>query len=208
VGADRLGIPVARVVGDLGDSASPVSANAGGSSSTASNGTAVLLAADGAIAALIQLAVQDPASPFYGKDPATVTYADGSVSSGGVSVTFGGLLTSLNVAGVEATVKSPKSTTKGYGFYSFGAHFCEVRVNRWTGEPRVARFLSVIDAGTIVNTKAGRSQVLGGVIMGLGQALLEQTRVEPSGRFANADLAAYLVPVQADVPHIEVEFVG
>ncbi|HKN55848.1 MAG TPA: molybdopterin cofactor-binding domain-containing protein, partial [Amycolatopsis sp.] len=48
----------------------------------------------------------------------------------------------------------------------------------------------------------------GGVIMGLGQALLEQTRVEPSGRFANADLAAYLVPVQADVPHIEVEFVG
>src|SRR5437763_2886539 len=71
VGADRLGIQVARVVGALGESASPVSANEGGSSSTASNGTAVLLSADGAIAALIRLAVQNPASPFYAKDPAT-----------------------------------------------------------------------------------------------------------------------------------------
>jgi xanthine dehydrogenase YagR molybdenum-binding subunit len=208
LGADRLGIPIGRVLTDLGDSASPVSANAGGSSSTASNGSAVQLAADGAITALIQLAVQNPASPFAGKDPATVTYANGSLRSDGVSVTFGGLLTSLDVAGVEATVKSPKNSTQGYGFFSFGAHFCEVRVNRWTGEPRVSRLLSTIDAGTIVNTKASRSQVMGGVIMGLGQALLEETRVEATGRFANADLAGYLLPVHADVPHIDVEFVG
>jgi xanthine dehydrogenase YagR molybdenum-binding subunit len=90
---------------------------------------------------------------------------------------------------------------------SFGAHFCEVRVNRWTGEPKVSRLLCVVDAGTIVNAKTARSQIMGGMIMGVGQALMEGTVVEPTGRFANTNLASYLVPVNADIPPIDVVFV-
>ena len=95
-----------------------------------------------------------------------------------------------------------------HGYRSFGAHFCEVRVHRLTGEPRVTRWLSVCDAGTIVNTKAARSQIQGAVVMGIGQALLEATEVDASARFTNANLASYLVPVHADVPRIDVRFLG
>jgi len=111
------------------------------------------------------------------------------------------------VPGVEATATSPKNPDTVHAFRSFGAHFCEVRVNRWTGEPRVSRWTCVIDAGTIVNLKAARSQVVGAVLMGMGQALLEDTVIEPdTGRVANANLAANLVPVNADAPAFDVVF--
>ena len=208
LGAVSLGIPVARVSAELGDSTLPTAANAGGSSSTSSNGTAVNVAAQAAIQALIQLAISNSKSPFYQKDASDVTYKNGNLTSGKTTLSFGALLTKINVAGVEATGTSGKNTTSGYGFMSFGAHFCEVRVNKWTAEPRVSRLLSVIDAGTIVDTKTARSQIMGGVIMGIGQALLEGTILESSGRFANANLASYLVPVNADLPHIDVTFLN
>jgi xanthine dehydrogenase YagR molybdenum-binding subunit len=93
-----------------------------------------------------------------------------------------------------------------FAFWSFGAHFCEVRVNRWTGEPRLARMLAVIDAGTIVNPVTARNQVLGSLVWGIGHALLEGTPVEDTGRFANANFADYLLPVNADVPALDVHF--
>ena len=205
--AGSLGIPVRRARADLGDSASPVAANAGGSGSTSTNGLAVQLAAEAAKTAMIRLAVQDGRSPFHGMDPATVRFEDGRLKAGARSVRFESLLTSLDVPGVEATATSPKNAVKDHGFRSFGAHFCEVRVNRWTAEPRVSQWLTVVDAGTIVNTTTARNQIMGGVVMGIGQALLEETRIEPgSGRFANANLADYLVPVNADIPHIDVHF--
>jgi xanthine dehydrogenase YagR molybdenum-binding subunit len=140
-------------------------------------------------------------------DPADVRFEDGRVVSGDRSVPFGTLLTSLDVPGVEATAASPRNTDRTRGFRSFGAHFCEVRVNRWTGEPRVSRWLTVADAGRIVSPDTARSQIIGGVIMGIGHALLEETRIEPAtGRFANADMADYLVPVNADIPRIDVRF--
>jgi xanthine dehydrogenase YagR molybdenum-binding subunit len=115
----------------------------------------------------------------------------------------------LDVPAVEATATSPRNSRRDYGFRSFGAHFCEVRVNKWTGEPRVSRFVCVIDAGTIVNIKASRSQVEGALIMGIGQALIEDSRVEPStGRFASANLASYLVPINADTPQLDVHFLN
>jgi xanthine dehydrogenase YagR molybdenum-binding subunit len=204
LGAQALGIPAGSIVPELGDSALPVATPAGGSTSTSSNGPAVLAAADAAKAALIAQAATNPASPFNGKTP---TYANGMVSADGVSMSFGSLLTAMDLPAVEGTVSLPSGTTKGYGYLSFGAHFCEVRVNRWTGEPRVSRWLTVIDAGAIVNEKTARSQVLGAVVMGIGGALLEDSRVEPdTGRYAGANMAAYLVPVNADIPHIDVRF--
>lgn len=209
IGADSLGLPVDRVRAELGDSALVAAVNAGGSSSTASNGTAVQLAAQAAISALIQFAVTTSGSPFYGLAASDVAYQQGVLSSGSTSLPFGKVLTRLNTAGVEATATAPKNTVKNHGFMSFGAHFCEVRVHRLTGEPRVSRLLTVIDAGTLVNHKAARSQIMGGLIMGLGHALLEGTRLEPdTGRFANGNFADYLVPVNADVPVIDVEFLN
>lgn len=204
--ADELGIPVTRVRPELGDSTSPAAANAGGSNSTCTNGPAVQVAARSVQTELISLAVTNPRSPFHGKDPAEVVYRDGSVSSGGLTMSFGTLLTTCDVGGVEAIGTSPRLVDPEHGYRSFGAHFCEVRVHRLTGEPRVTRWLSVCDAGTIVNAKAARSQIQGAVVMGIGQALLEATEVDASARFTNANLASYLVPVHADVPRIDVRF--
>ncbi len=205
--ADALGIEVDRVRPELGDSTSPAAANAGGSNSTCTNGPAVQVAAKAVQAELIKLAVDNPRSPFHGKDPSTVVYQGGSVSSGGVTTSFGTLLTRCDVGGVEAVGTSPRLVDPEHGFRSFGAHFCEVRVHRWTGEPRVTRWLSVMDAGTIINAKASRSQIHGAVVMGIGQALLEATEIDhATARFANANLASYLVPVHADIPPIDVRF--
>ncbi|HTJ66167.1 MAG TPA: xanthine dehydrogenase family protein molybdopterin-binding subunit [Actinospica sp.] len=208
LGAAALGIPVAQVSAELGDSTLPTAANAGGSGSTSSNGTAVNVAAQAAISALIQLAISNTSSPFHGKSASSVTYKNGNLTSGSTTISFGALLTKINVAGVQATGTSAKNTTSGYGFMSFGAIFCEVQVNKWTAEPRVTRLLAVMDAGTIVDAKTARSQIMGGMIMGIGQALLEGTILESDGRFANANLASYLVPVNADLPHIDVTFLN
>ncbi|KJK46799.1 hypothetical protein UK23_22540, partial [Lentzea aerocolonigenes] len=203
--ADGLGIPVERIRPELGDSTSPTAANAGGSGSTSTNGPAVQVAAKAVQAELITLATTSPRSPFYGKE---VSYRDGSVSSGGLTMSFGTLLTKCDVGGVEAVGTSPRLTDPEHGYRAFGAHFCEVQVHRLTGEPRVTRWLSVCDAGTIVNAKAARSQIQGAVVMGIGQALLEATEVDhATARFSNANLASYLVPVHADIPRIDVRFV-
>ncbi len=89
--------------------------------------------------------------------------------------------------------------------HSYGAQFCEVRVNAVTGEPRVSRFLGSFDCGRILNPKTAASQFRGGIIMGLGMALVEETEFdERSGRIMNPSLAEYHVPVHLDVPQIDV----
>jgi xanthine dehydrogenase YagR molybdenum-binding subunit len=130
----------------------------------------VQLAVEAARTALIQLAVSDERSPFHGRTG--VRYESGNLIAGDLSVPFGTLLTTLDVPGVEATATSPSNPDKAHAFRSFGAHFCEVRVNRWTGEPRVSRMTTIIDAGQIVNLKTARNQVMGALLMGLGAALL------------------------------------
>jgi xanthine dehydrogenase YagR molybdenum-binding subunit len=90
---------------------------------------------------------------------------------------------------------------------TFGAHFCEVAVNGYTGEMRVRRMLAVCAAGRILNPTTARSQVIGGMVMGTGAALMEELAVDKRfGFFVNHDLAGYEVPVHADVPHQEVIF--
>jgi xanthine dehydrogenase YagR molybdenum-binding subunit len=204
LGADRLGIPLDRIRPEIGDSTLPTAANAGGSGSTSANGPGVQVACDAAKTAMIQVAVQNPASPFHGMDPATVRFEDGQVRAGDLAVPFGALLTSLDLPMLEVIATSPRNARRDVGFRSFGAHFVEVRVNKWTGETRVSRVVTAIDAGTIVNAKMARNQIYGNVLMGIGQALLEDARLEPgNGRIANANLASYLVPINADTPQIE-----
>lgn len=208
LGADRLGIPVTRVLPQIGDSATPPAANAGGSSSTSTNGPAVQVAADAAIAALLKFAVEHERSPFHGMDPAQVSYDKGDVQAGGLRMSFGTLLQTCDVPAVEATATSPGNSNSTVAYRSFGAHFCEVRVHRITGEPRVSRWVSVVDAGTIVNLKTAHSQIAGAVIMGIGTALLADLQVDPNGRFTGGNMQSYLVPVHADIPPIDVQFLN
>jgi xanthine dehydrogenase YagR molybdenum-binding subunit len=91
---------------------------------------------------------------------------------------------------------------------AFAAHFAEVHIDPDLGRIRVARMVSAVDGGRILNEKLARSQIIGGVVMGIGMALLEETILDASGRVANATFADYLIPANADIPDIDVVFVG
>jgi len=209
--ADALGLPMDRIRAEVGDSTLPgTDASAPGaisSAATAANAPAVPQAAAAAIQALTEHAIGDARSPLHGMPVADVHYSTGTLTGNGRSVTFGDLLTATGTDEVHADVSTPEPTPGQFSYQSFAAHFCEVRVNRWTAEPRLSRFLTVVDAGAIISEKTARSQILGGVIFGVGQALFEDAHLETdTGRIANANLADYLVPVNADIPVIDVHF--
>ena len=89
--------------------------------------------------------------------------------------------------------------------YAFGAEFVEVRVNRWTHEIRVPRIVGAFAAGRIMNPRTSHSQLMGGLIWGMSSALHEATEIDPRyARYVNDNLADYLMPVNADVPSVEV----
>jgi xanthine dehydrogenase YagR molybdenum-binding subunit len=204
IGAESLDIPTDRITPKLGDSSLPPGGLSGGSTATASAGTAIMIAATKAIDELVALA-SDPGAPFEG---AEVTYADGRVFADGKNMTFGELLRTLGRETVEVTGSSaPGEELTKHSFSSWGAQFCEVRVHKWTREARVSRMLGVFDAGRIINDKAARSQLMGGMIWGVSAALHEGLEIEANGRLANGDFASYLVPVNADIPEVDVQFV-
>ncbi|QUH03691.1 xanthine dehydrogenase family protein molybdopterin-binding subunit [Saccharopolyspora erythraea] len=204
VGAESLDISPERVAPRLGDSALPPGGLSGGSTATASVGSAIMIAATEVVDELVALA-SSPGAPFEGME---VTYEDGRVLAGGRSMTFGELLRAVNRSSVAATGSSaPGEELTKHSFSSFGAQFCEVRVHRWTREARVSRMLGVFDAGRIINEKAARSQIMGGMIWGVSAALHEGLEIEENGRLANGDFASYLVPVNADISDVDVHFV-
>jgi xanthine dehydrogenase YagR molybdenum-binding subunit len=204
IAAESLDIAPDRVAARLGDSALPPGGMSGGSTATASTGTAIMIAATELIDELVATAAA-PGAPFEGKD---VTYADGKVFADGQELTFGALLRavgreSLAVSGTSA----PGEEMTKHSFSSFGAQFCEVRVHRLTREVRVSRMLGVFDAGRIINQQTARSQLMGGMIWGVSAALHEAMEFEADGRLANGDFAGYLIPVNADIPAVDVAFV-
>ncbi|WP_434444356.1 xanthine dehydrogenase family protein molybdopterin-binding subunit [Lentzea sp. E54] len=204
-GADALGLPLRRVTPEIGDTDLPQGAPAVGSSATHSTVPLVVAAARDTIAALKQLAVTDPRSPWHGAKTEDLRYENGHLHAHGRSMSFGRLLTDLGSPSVDATAAAPAGAPAGYAYHSFGAHFCEVRVNQFTGETRVTRFTTVADVGRVINAQAARSQLVGGVIFGIGHALLEENPLElGTGRLAGSTLADYLVPVHADIPDIDV----
>jgi xanthine dehydrogenase YagR molybdenum-binding subunit len=94
-----------------------------------------------------------------------------------------------------------------YSMHSFGAVFAEVAVDELLCVPRVRRLVGVYSAGRIVNPLMARSQMTGGLVWGIGQALLERSDLDPAlGRFVSKDFAGYLLPVNADAPALEVAF--
>jgi xanthine dehydrogenase YagR molybdenum-binding subunit len=209
VGADSLGLPIEKIRTELGDSALPPAPTSGGSTSVSSVTPAIQKAAESAKKKLIQLAIKDKKSPFFGMKIDDLFYQDGELVGGGKSVDFGSLLSGIGRGSVEAVeMAAAGEEEEKYAFHSFGAQFCGLKVNRWTAEVRLQRITSVMDIGTVINQKTARSQIIGGVVFGIGMALLEGSLLEEkTGRYANANFADYLVATNADVPNIDVHFV-
>jgi xanthine dehydrogenase YagR molybdenum-binding subunit len=110
---------------------------------------------------------------------------------------------------MNAAVQEDEHTDrKPYAFHSFGAQFAKVLVDPDLGEIRVQKLVGVMDIGKVMNLKTATNQIMGGMIFALGMALMENTQYDPNnGRVVTRDLAQYLVPVHADIPEIEVQFI-
>ena len=170
IAADALEVPIEQVAIKVGDSGFPQASVAGGSSGTASWGTAVVLACR---ALREQLAEHS-----------------GAVPEDGLEAT----------ADTSEFLKSREQLAR----YAFGAQFADVRVDAHTGEVRVSRMLGVFAAGRIVNPRLARSQLIGGMTMGISMALHEESVMDPRfGDFVNKDLAQYHVAACADIESIE-----
>lgn len=205
--AARLGVPLDRVSFEYGDTTLPRGVIAGGSTQTASIGGAVIAAAEVFVEELLKLAGND--SPLAGLSLAEVETRDGGIGHREDAARFESYESILRRAARDELVceadAPPPAEMEAFSMHSYGAQFCEVRVSEITGEVRVSRFLGSFDAGRILNSKTATSQFKGGIIMGIGLALTEETNFDPrSGRIVNASLADYHVPVQMDVPAIEI----
>jgi xanthine dehydrogenase YagR molybdenum-binding subunit len=205
--AERLGLPVDCVLFEYGDTNLPAGTIAGGSSQTASIIAAVAAASELLVAEMLKLAGND--SPLAGlKAGETDARNSGLYSRADPKLfeTYASILqrAKRNEVSVIAAAPAPLEIQK-YSMHSYGAQFCELRVSALTGETRVTRWLGSFDTGRIINPKTAASQFRGGIIMGLGLALTEETSFdERTGRIMNPSLAEYHVPVHLDVPRIEV----
>jgi xanthine dehydrogenase YagR molybdenum-binding subunit len=205
--ADRLGLPVDAVKFELGDSALPAAPMAGGSSQTVSIAGAIIAAAEKLTVELVRLAGND--TPLAGLRAGQVRLVEGGVGSVADPALHESYASILRRAGreeltVTASGSLPLEFMK-YAMHSSSAMFCELRVSDVTGEVRIDRLLGCFDCGTILNPKTATSQFKGGMIMGIGLALTEETLFDDrSGRIMNPSLADYHIPAHLDVPELEV----
>ena len=236
--AERLGLPLERVEFGLGDTAMPQGALVGGSGHTVALGSAVHDACRKLIEALLDLVRHDDGSPLAGCSADGVVAVDGRIfraDDPSAGERYFDVLARHSLDEVAADgeskpargeigvqVKSlilshhrrvgPKLPGISGGVVpagAFSAKFVEVGVDPDLGLVRVRRVVSVIDAGRVLNEKTARSQIVGGTIQGIGTAMLEEVVTDSgTGRVANATFGDYLVPVNADVPDIDVVFVG
>lgn len=212
VGADALGVPLSDVRFEGGDTDLPNVSSAVGSAGAGMISAAVHEAATTLRDQLVSLAVGDTGSPLHGCDPAGIDVVDGWMrvrSHPEVGESYGELMRRNRLADAEAQgTWTPLPLDTPHGLLTFGAQFVEVAVDPAMGLVRVRRMLGAFAPGRVLNPRLARSQLMGGMLWGLGQALLEGNRMDArTGRWAAGDLAEYLVPVNADAPDVRVEFV-
>ena len=212
VAADGLGVPLDRVRFELGDTNLPNTSSAVGSAGAGMVSAAVHTAATALRDQLVARAIADSKSPLHGADPGAVVVRDGRMVLRGqpeTGETYSELLKRNFLEEVDALGSwNPTGADSGYAQMTFGAQFAEVAVDADLGLVRVRRMVGAFAPGRVLNAKTARSQLMGGMLWGLGQALLEGTIMDSRvGRWANASLGEYLVPVNADAPDVEVELV-
>jgi xanthine dehydrogenase YagR molybdenum-binding subunit len=213
VAADVLGLAPNKVTVRLGDTRLPESHPAIGSATTANATAAVMLAAQAACQKAVELALVGRDAPFAGAAPDGVIVAEGglTLAKTNLNVTYAELLAHNGLPGLvgDGDYNPAEEASGPKAIFSFSAVFAEVRVDPELGLVRLNRVIGAYDAGRIINPKTARSQAIGGIIWGAGQALLEQSETDPaSGQFINRNYSGYLVPTNADIPELDVLFVG
>ncbi|AHM58460.1 aldehyde oxidase and xanthine dehydrogenase molybdopterin binding protein [Flammeovirgaceae bacterium 311] len=210
IAADVLGLPMEKVRFEWGNSRFPHAPGQFGSHTTASVGSAVYEVCTDLKQRLLELAVNEPKSPLYGAQASAIQFNENTISvlDGSASLTYTDILNLHALPELEVSRASEGGQElEQFSSKSFCANFVEVRVHAATGEVRVSRVVSAVDAGRIMNHKTAESQVYGSVVWGIGIALMEEGIIDHRfGRHLNNDLADYHVPVNADVPEIKVLF--
>jgi xanthine dehydrogenase YagR molybdenum-binding subunit len=211
VAADMLGLPLDNITIRLGDSSLPQSPVEGGSWIATSVANAIATTAEAIRDQLLRLAKRMPSSPLANATPEDVALMDGKLvskrdASRAVSIADAMRFGAVDRVEEEKTTSPAHDVARAHNTHS--AIFAEVKVDEELGVIRVTRVVSAVAAGRIVNTKTASSQILGGVVWGIGMALHEETLIDHKfGRIVNANIAEYHVPVNADVQDIKVIFV-
>ncbi len=203
VAADELGLPIGKVVPQLGSTDFPPAPVSGGSTTAASVMPAVQAAARAARTQLFGLAIARVPG-WNALQPDQLTLRDGAVQGPAGSQPVSAILAAANRPFLEAeSGAKPGPEYDAHSRHAWGAQFAEVRVDPDFGTIRVSRLVGAFDAGRILNAKTAHSQMIGGMVFGLGMALLEETVVDPAtGRYTNANVSEYVLPVNADIPEI------
>jgi xanthine dehydrogenase YagR molybdenum-binding subunit len=213
VAADALGLPVEHVRVNIGRSDFPPTPSHGGSQTMASVGSAIRAACLAVQAEIASHATSVGGSPFAGAPTDNLEWAGGRLrcrDGSGESTSYRDIIGRTGGAPVEATAsfsRDPEIARK-FSMHAFAAVFTEVAVDPDVRTVRVRRVVGAYGAGRIVNPRLARSQCTGGMVGGIGMALMERTVLDPrDGRPVNAHMADYLVPVNLDIPHLEAHFI-
>jgi xanthine dehydrogenase YagR molybdenum-binding subunit len=211
IAADALALPVGAVQFELGDTVLPETPLSAGSFTASSTGSAVKMACLELQKELVRLATGDPRSPLHQLEPESIEARDGALVARGGSRRdpYSDIVHRSGQPEIRAEFKTEeKPERKKYASHAFGAQFAEVRVDRELGQIQVTRYVAAFAAGKILNPKTARSQFLGGIVWGIGLALQEHTaRDRRTARAVTRDLVDYHVPVNADVPDIDIVMV-
>jgi xanthine dehydrogenase YagR molybdenum-binding subunit len=211
VAADTLGLPTEKVTVRLGDTRLPTSHGSIGSATAANAGASVMLAAKAARDKAISLARTGWDALFADVSAGDVVIHEGSLMlpNRNLRITYADLLVRNGLTSLSGDGNYNPSAEGPKAVFSFSALFAGVRVDPDFGLARVTRFVGAYDCGQVVNSKTARSQAIGGIIWGVGHALLERSETDPTmGRFLNRNYSGYLVPTSADIPKLDVLFVG
>jgi xanthine dehydrogenase YagR molybdenum-binding subunit len=211
VAADMLGLPLHKVAVKLGDSTLPQSPVEGGSWIAASVSNGIAATADAIRERLLGLAKRTPDSPLANAAPDEVTLVGERLvhmQDASVAIAIADVLKHAGISRIEEEKQTQFSQESPHAHNAHSAIFAEVKVDEQLGVIRVTRVVNAVAAGRILNTKTARSQIMGGVVWGIGMALHEETLIDHNlGRIVNHNIAEYHVPVNADVHDIQVIFV-
>jgi len=213
IAAERLGLPIENVTFELGDSSLPQAPVEGGSITAATVGTAVKAVCDKLREKLFNLAQKVDKSPLAGAKLEDVEFYDGRIALGSDPSKFMRIADAMRHGKIssieeEAAGEPDEERRSKYARNTHSAIFAEVKVDQDLGVIQVTRIVTAVAAGRILNSKTARSQVMGGIVWGVGSALEEESVIDQNfGRFINHNLAEYHVPVNADIHEIDVIFV-
>jgi xanthine dehydrogenase YagR molybdenum-binding subunit len=210
IAGEALGISPEKIKVEIGDTLFPFAPGAGGSTQAVTVGSAVLATAQDLIRSLAEAAVADEKSPMHGRNSDVIIAQNGNLVLKTDESVSEPLQASFDRNGNMPVAKTGQASREQglsdrFGTASFGAQFAEVRVDEALGQIRVSRWVGVFAAGRVLNAKTARSQLMGGIVMGVGMGLLEEGIYDPTrGLVVNSNLADYLVPLNPDIPSVDV----